>query len=105
MALWLRKLIHFFGYSEIGPTIVAEDNQGAITYCESMDRAGRMKHIDVKYFWIREHITDGVIQLAYIPTTENVADIMTKTLGGKLLKNHRASMGLVSFLKRKWIHT
>jgi hypothetical protein len=54
MALWLRKLVQFFGYSD-GPTVIAEDNQGASTYCESMDRAGRMKHIDVKYFWIREH--------------------------------------------------
>ena len=38
----------------------------------------RSKHIDIKYHFIRHLYTSGVIDLMYVPTDMNVADVMTK---------------------------
>jgi predicted membrane GTPase involved in stress response len=75
MAVWLRKLIVSFEYAMNGPIKIKEDNQGAITYSKSLERTGRMKHIDVN--------GDEKVKIEFVSSSENVADIMTKTLEGK----------------------
>ena len=42
----------------------------------------RAKHIKVRYIWLKELIDDEIIKLVYQPTTELVADILTKPLTG-----------------------
>jgi hypothetical protein len=76
-----------------GPIRIKADNQGAIKYSKSLERSGRMKHIDVKFHWIREKIGDETVKIEFVSSSENVADIMTKTLGGKPLHIHRKSIG------------
>lgn len=39
-----------------------------------------MKHIDLRYHFIREAVEDGKICVKYIPTDENVSDTFTKAL-------------------------
>ena len=60
-AVWLRKLLSHLGHHQSGATVLFEDNQGAIKYANSGDRAGRMKHIDVKFFFTCEQIMNGNI--------------------------------------------
>ncbi len=38
----------------------------------------RSKHIDIKYHFIRSEIQEGQVNLEYIPSEENVADVFTK---------------------------
>jgi hypothetical protein len=38
----------------------------------------RARHIKVHYFWLKDLIDDGIIQLVYQSTDELVADILTK---------------------------
>lgn len=40
----------------------------------------RAKHIKVRYFWLKELLDKGLIELIYTPTDELVADILTKPL-------------------------
>lgn len=40
----------------------------------------RTKHIDIKYHFLREKVKEGVIELAYKPTDEMIADGSTKAL-------------------------
>ena len=39
-----------------------------------------MKHIDLRFHFVREAVEDNKITITYIPTEENVADIFTKAL-------------------------
>jgi hypothetical protein len=41
---------------------------------------GRCKHIDVRYHFLRDLCKDGVIELKYCKTQDQLADIMTKAL-------------------------
>lgn len=60
---------------------VGEDNQGAICLTKDEMEDERSKHIDVKYYFIRDHIERGSVKLFYVPTSSMVVDIMTKALG------------------------
>jgi hypothetical protein len=39
-----------------------------------------MKHLDIKYFWLRDEVEQGNIAPVYIPTSDQIADIFTKPL-------------------------
>jgi hypothetical protein len=81
-------------YITYGPQIVFADNQGAIKLSKNPQHHNRTKHIDVKYHFIRESTQRGLIQLAYIPTGEMVADILTKSLPRDRHEKHMRSMGI-----------
>jgi len=76
-------LNHLFGdlaipISNLIPLLV--DNQSVITLMENPIFHMHSKHIEVHHHWMCEKVGDGTIQLEYIPTTDQVADIFTKPL-------------------------
>ena len=56
------------------------DNQSALKLVKNPEFHARTKHIDVQYHYVREALEDGLLDLAYIPTSEMAADIFTKPL-------------------------
>ena len=40
----------------------------------------KMKHIPIKYHFLREQVLEKKIKLEYIPSKEQIADIFTKPL-------------------------
>lgn len=75
-------------------TMIHEDNQSCIGIAGDPKEHKRMKHIDVKYHFIRESIANGEFKLKYIPTGDQTADIMTKGLNRELFVKHRLSLGI-----------
>jgi hypothetical protein len=64
----------------------------------------RLKHIEIRYHFIRDWVQRGAVKLQYIPTDQQVADILTKALPRGKHVYFRDKMGLVrnTFLgKRK----
>ena len=49
----------------------------------------RSRHIDIRYFFIKDRIQRGEINLVYCPTGEMVADVFSKPLQGGLFKKFR----------------
>ena len=56
------------------------DNQSAINMAESYENSKRTRHIDIKFHYIKDIVAKGLIKLKYISTSENIADILTKSL-------------------------
>ena len=54
----------------------------------------RTKHIKVHYHFIQEKVLSGEIDLEYVNTEEQVADIFTKALGAEKLHRFRTMLGL-----------
>ena len=72
------------------PIKVFVDNTSAITIIESLKSAHRVRHINVRIAYIHELIVSGFIELHFVPTNMNVADVLTKALGAdkfELLRN------------------
>ena len=68
------------------PTVIYEDNQGAIKLASNPIHHRRTKHIDIKYHHIRHHIINGTIKLVYINTAHQLADSLTKRVNGAKLR-------------------
>jgi hypothetical protein len=77
-ALWLRQLLLELDVGYVGPIMIRVDNQSAIKLAENPVQHQRSKHIDIRYFRIREEVQNGNIVLLYVPTDENIADLLTK---------------------------
>ena len=54
----------------------------------------RTKHIEVHYHFVREKVLAGEIDLAYVSTHEQIADIFTKALGAEKLQMFRSLLGV-----------
>lgn len=78
--IWTRSwLTQVFG-DTIKESLLLVDNQSAIQLADHDSVHQRSKHIDLRYFWIREHVHSKVVQLKWIPTEHQLADILTKAL-------------------------
>ena len=65
------------------PTTLLEDNQGAIAFAKNPGDHLRTKHIQLQYHFICFAISDGQINLDYVPTKHMAADGLMKALTGE----------------------
>ncbi|GJY41712.1 hypothetical protein Tco_0428982 [Tanacetum coccineum] len=56
------------------------DNKSAITLCCNNVQHSRAKHIDVRYHFINEQVKNGIVELYFVRTEYQLADIFTKPL-------------------------
>jgi hypothetical protein len=55
----------------------------------------RTKHIDLRFHFIRECVEDGKVAVEHIGTTNQLADILTKSLGRIQFQDLRATIGII----------
>jgi len=79
-AIWLRKLLASLFDQELDPTVIHCDNQSCIKLFENLVFHDKSKHIEIKYHSIRDKIQKGVVKLQYVPTDQQIVDILTKPL-------------------------
>lgn len=77
--LWVEMLTRDLGIEHHGPLIIYEDNQACIRLLHRWEHR-RLKHIDVKYNFIRDLAEKKKIRVEYINTKEQLADVLTKAL-------------------------
>jgi hypothetical protein len=70
------------------------DNSPAVQYAHNNKLSGIAKHIDIKYYIVKDKIRDHIISLEHISTEKMLADPLTKGLPPNMFKKHLASMGL-----------
>ena len=93
---WLRNLLTELGYTFTGPSTLYMDNMSAINVAKNPEHHGRMKHLDIKYYWLREKVNDGVIKVLHCPTAQMPADLLTKPLVRVKVLNCAKLLGLHS---------
>ncbi|KAF7376711.1 Transcription factor [Mycena sanguinolenta] len=98
-ATWLRELTNelsaqLASSSSSPPTPLYCDNQSAIALAKNGVMNSRNKHIDLRYHYIRDAVDNGTVSLTYMPTDNQVADVLTKALPRTKLERFRALMGL-----------
>ena len=72
-------------------SIIYQDNQSAILL-EKNGKASsgkRTRHINIRYFFVKDRIDGKEVSVTYCPTGEMVADLFTKPLHGSLFKKFR----------------
>nr|GEU76235.1 hypothetical protein [Tanacetum cinerariifolium] len=78
--LWMRSQLtdYDLGFNKI-PMYC--DNKSAIALCCNNVQHSRSKHIDIRYHFIKEHVENVVIELYFVNTEYQLADLFTKALG------------------------
>lgn len=93
-ACWLRKIIVDFDIPFNCPIVLYEDNQSAINIAYNPENNKRLKHIDIKHFFIKEKIDLGLINVVHMNTNDQVADMFTKILGRVKFEKFRDDLNL-----------
>jgi hypothetical protein len=82
--LWLRGLLQELGYSAEEASTIYQDNQATVKVSENGIRSERTKHVDIKYHFVTDVVQRGDVQLQWIPSQRQQADILTKALPAPL---------------------
>jgi hypothetical protein len=90
----MRNILSEFGYKFTSPSTLNCDNQSAISVAKNPEHHGRMKHLDLRFYWLRDTVENGQISLKFIPTAEMPADLLTKPLTRAKVEVCRDMMGL-----------
>jgi hypothetical protein len=93
--LWLRNLFAEFGYKITSASTLYIDNQSALSVAKNPEHHGRMKHLDLRFYWLRNEVEKGSIKMVHLRTDEMPADIMTKSLGRVKVGEMVRMIGLV----------
>ena len=70
------------------------DNAGTISFTQNESINRRNKHVNVKYYYVRDAIKRGIVSLTHCPTTSMPADILAKALGRILFQKFVELLGL-----------
>ena len=78
------------------PLLLKADNAGAyyLATNDARNLNDRTKHIDIKHHFIREKVQDKELTIEQVPSTENVADILTKPLARAPFEKLRSMLGV-----------
>jgi hypothetical protein len=80
--LHTRAFILAQGY-ECGAMTVYQDNMSTMALIErGRSAAERTRHIDIRYFWLKERVTNGEAIVKHMGTKEMYANLLTKPLQG-----------------------
>lgn len=77
---WLVCLLEELGVKNLQPVTLECDNQSALQIAKNPVLHQRTKHIEIDCHFTREKVLEGLIQLRYIPTHEQLADVLTKII-------------------------
>jgi hypothetical protein len=78
--VWLRKLLSDLFSSEIEPTVIHCDNQNCVKLIENSVFHDRSKHIEMRYYYVRDMVQKNVINIQYVLIAEQTTNIFTKPL-------------------------
>jgi len=88
----MRVLLAEMGLPQSEPTIVYVDNQGAVELSRDRKSCHRSRHVDRRYFKVRELAAEGVLRVDPIDTLRNSSDLLTKPLEVTKFNAHRARL-------------
>ena len=90
-AIWLRCLLTELGKNLDSPTTLFVNNQSAIAIAWNPEFHDQTKHIEVQYHFLQKVVDSGKVHLKYLPTSEQITDVLTKGLSRE---NSSATDGL-----------
>ena len=80
--IWTRDFLADQGY-HMAAARVYQDNMSTIALAEKgRSTAERTRHINIRYFFVKDRVEAGEIKIEYCPTKDMLADVLTKPLQG-----------------------
>ena len=80
MIIEYRYKLRMMGFKVTQPSVLLVDNMAVVTNSTLPSSSLKKKHNAIAYHKIREAVAAQIVRVAYIPTKDNLADILTKPL-------------------------
>ncbi|KAI3510746.1 hypothetical protein L1887_17880 [Cichorium endivia] len=93
--LWMKTQILDYGCIFLHVPIYC-DSKSAMAISHNPIQYSMKKHIDLRYHFIKDQIVQGNIELYFIPTEEQVADVFTKALDSTKFNNFLDKLGMLN---------
>jgi hypothetical protein len=99
-AVWLKKFVPRLRVvdSILRPLTIYCDNKSAVFFLSNNKSSDAAKHIDIKYFIVKDRVQDQTTEIEHISTKQMLADPLTKGLPPNIFRDHVTSMGLLESL-------
>jgi hypothetical protein len=94
--LWHRSLLKELKFPLSMPSIIFLDNQSVISIAHHPEFHAHTKHIDIATHFLQDHVSKGILNLFYINTDYNIADIFIKLLRKPTHQNFTYELGVIS---------
>ncbi|GKG08017.1 hypothetical protein Tco_0333849 [Tanacetum coccineum] len=93
--LWMRSQLTDYDFAFTKIPLYC-DNRCAIALCYNNVQHSRFKHIDIQHHFIREQVEKGLVELYFVTTDYQLADIFTKALPRERFKFLLLRLGMKS---------
>jgi hypothetical protein len=86
--LYTMRIVESMGLKVKKPMILEIDNKGAVDLTNNWSVGGRTRHIDTRYYFLRELKEQGIIKTVWLSGLEMPSDLFTKNLARPLFEKH-----------------
>ena len=93
--IWHRSLLNELGIPLPSTLTIFLDNQAAVSIAHHPEHHARTKHINIAHHFLRDLVQDGTLNLVYINTQDNLANIFTKSLPKMVHQDVTYEMGVL----------
>ncbi|GKB62105.1 retrovirus-related pol polyprotein from transposon TNT 1-94 [Tanacetum coccineum] len=93
--LWMRSQLTDYGFAFNNIPLYCDNKSGIALCCNNVQHS-RSKHIDIRHHFIREQVENGVVELYFVTTDYQLADIFTKALPRERFKFLLPRLGMKS---------
>ena len=76
-------------------TVILCDNQSCMKMAKKLMFHDKIKHIEIRYLYIRDMVQKGAIKLQYVNIDEHVAYVLTKPLSHVKFEHLWDNLGVV----------
>ena len=87
--IWTRDFLIGQGYQLDAATIYQDNMSTMALVKKGQSNSERSRHINIRYFFVKDRVEQGDVKIEYKPTGEMIADVLTKPLQGSLFARLR----------------
>ena len=94
--LWMRNQLFDYGF-KLEKIPIFCYNTSAIAITQNPVQHSRTKHIGIRYHFIREHVMNGIVELHFVPSEKQLANIFTKPLDESIFSRLVSELGMLNY--------
>ena len=94
-AVWLRKLLSDLFDLQLDVTCIYWYNQSCVKFPENSVFHDKLKHIEIKYNYIRDTVQRGAVKLQYVVMDKKITDVLTNPLARVKFEYFREKLGVL----------
>jgi histone deacetylase 1/2 len=94
-AVWIQSVLKELGVYQSQPPVLWCDNLGATYLSANPVFHARTKHIEIDFHFVREKVALGALDVRFISTADQLADVFTKPATQLTLRRFSSNLNLV----------